>query len=286
MGFQPEIPIPKNVKITEEYIDAHFEEIKEIMGIFLNYPDILLDTITPYYSNFQLFFYQRIFLRACARYRYVYCVAPRAFSKSFVSIFSGILKCIFLPGQKFFIVAPGKAQGSSIAQEKINEIFQKFPFLENEIIKYNKGKDYTTLIFKNGSVFDVVANLDSQRGNRRNGGIIDEVRDQDGDMLNEVVLPLMNVSRRDMQGEIDPTEPSQQQIYISSAGNKGSYAYDKLIELSIQQIIAPWTTFCFGCDYRVPMQHGLLSKQFIEELKISQTFNEDSFARRYLREAA
>ena len=105
-------------------------------------------------------------------------------------------------------------------------------------------------------------------------------------MLNEVVLPLMNVSRRDMQGEIDPTEPSQQQIYISSAGNKGSYAYDKLIELSIQQIIAPWTTFCFGCDYRVPMQHGLLSKQFIEELKISQTFNEDSFARRYLREAA
>lgn len=169
MGFKPEVPIPKNVKITEEYIDAHFEEIKEIMGIFLNYPDILLDTITPYYSNFQLFFYQRIFLRACARYRYVYCVAPRAFSKSFVSIFSGILKCIFLPGQKFFIVAPGKAQGSSIAQEKINEIFQKFPFLENEIIKYNKGKDYTTLIFKNGSVFDVVANLDSQRGNRRNG---------------------------------------------------------------------------------------------------------------------
>lgn len=101
-------------------------------------------------------------------------------------------------------------------------------------------------------------------------------------MLSQVVLPLMNVSRRDMQGEIDPTEPNQQQIYISSAGNKGSYAYDKLIELSIQQIIAPWTTFCFGCDYRVPMQHGLLSRQFIEELKISQTYNEDAFAREYL----
>ena len=101
-------------------------------------------------------------------------------------------------------------------------------------------------------------------------------------MLSGVVLPLMNVSRRDMQGEIDPTEPNQQQIYISSAGNKGSYAYDKLIELSIQQIIAPWTTFCFGCDYRVPMQHGLLSRQFIEELKISQTYNAEAFAREYL----
>lgn len=282
MGYQRLAPIPKNVKITEDYILAHFNEIKDLMETYLNYPDLLLDIITPSYSTFGLYFYQRIFLRACMRYRYIYCVAPRAFSKSFVSIMAGILRCIFLPNSKFFICAPGKEQGAKIAIEKINEILEKFPFLENEILKYNKGKDYVTLIFKNGSVFDVVGALDSTRGGRRNGGIIDEVRDHDGDMLSQVVLPLMNVSRRDMQGEIDPTEPNQQQIYISSAGNKGSYAYDKLIELSIQQIIAPWTTFCFGCDYRVPMQHGLLSRQFIEELKISQTYNEEAFAREYL----
>lgn len=34
----------------------------------------------------------------------------------------------------------------------------------------------------------------------------------------------MNVDRRDAQGDIDPTEPNQQQIMITSAGNKGSYA--------------------------------------------------------------
>lgn len=176
MGFKPEVPIPKNVKITEDYIDAHFEELKQLMDVYLNYPDILLDMITPTYSNFTTFFYQRIFLRACMRYRYVYCVAPRAFSKSFVSILAGILRCIFLPNSKFFICAPGKEQGAKIATEKINEILEKFPLLQNEILKYNKGKDYVTLIFKNGSVFDVVGALDSTRGGRRNGGIIDEVR--------------------------------------------------------------------------------------------------------------
>ena len=43
-------------------------------------------------------------------------------------------------------------------------------------MKANIGKDYVTLVFKNGSVFDVVGALDSQRGGRKHGGIIDEVR--------------------------------------------------------------------------------------------------------------
>lgn len=37
-------------------------------------------------------------------------------------------------------------------------------------------KDYVTLKFRNGSQFDVVGALDSTRGGRRNGGLIDEVR--------------------------------------------------------------------------------------------------------------
>jgi hypothetical protein len=50
---------------------------------------------------------------------------------------------------------------------------------------------------------------------------------------------------------------------ITSAGNKGSYAYDRLIELLVQSIVAPDTSFVFGCDYRVPVMHGLLNKKFI-----------------------
>jgi len=32
-------------------------------------------------------------------------------------------------------------------------------------------------------------------------------------------------------------------------------------------------------DFRVPAKHGLLDKRFIEELKLSSTFQPDSFAR-------
>lgn len=278
--FRPSTEIPKNVKLTEEYVEQNREHVVDMMEWFLNYPDILLDMITPSYSNFQLFFYQRIFLRASIRYRYHYCVAPRAFSKSFVSILAGYLRCMFLPGSKFFQAAPGKSQGAEIAKQKLDEILELFPLLKNEYVKYNSGKDYVQVVFKNGSIFQVIAGLNSTRGQRANGGILDEVRDQDPVMVTEVILPLLNVDRRDAQGDVDPTEPNQQQIYITSAGTKGTYAYDRLIELFIQSIIMPESSFVWGCDYRVPMMHGLLNKKFIQELKLSGSFKVDSFARR------
>ena len=210
--FKPSVEIPKNVKLTQEYVQENRDHILDMMEWFLNYPDVFIDMITPSYSNFQLFFYQRIFLRASIRYRYHYCVAPRAFSKSFVSILAGYLRCMFLPGSKFFQAAPGKSQGAEIAKQKLDEILELFPLLKNEYVKYNSGKDYVQVVFKNGSIFQVIAGLNSTRGQRANGGILDEVRDQDPVMVTEVILPLLNVDRRDAQGDVDPTEPNQQQI--------------------------------------------------------------------------
>lgn len=44
----------------------------------------------------------------------------------------------------------------------------------------------------------------------------------------------------------------------------------------------PQTAFCMGCDYRVPMLHGLLGKDYITRLKLDPAFNEVSFATEYL----
>ena len=49
-----------------------------------------------------------------------------------------------------------------------------------------------------------------------------------------------------------------------------------------QQIINPRNTFCWGMDYRVPVLTGLLSKDYLTELKMSPTFNELDFAKEYM----
>ena len=280
--------IDKGVILNENYLHTNLDNIGDVMSIFTAYPDIYLDIIKPQDSSFTLFFYQRITLRALMRFKDIFVTAPRAFSKSFITILAMILQCIFIPGTKRFICAPNKTQAAQIAKEKIVEIYDRWPLLRKEIIggeisdtPGNFGKDYVTLKFRNGSQFDVVGALDSQRGGRRHGGLIDEVRDHEEGPINEVVLPLMNVSRRLPDNSVNEKEPNQQRIFMTSAGVKTSFAYDLLIDDFIDCIIHPDSTFVFGCDYRVPVLHALLDKTYINKLKTSSSFSEDSFAREY-----
>lgn len=182
-GVRDGIEIEKGVVLNEDYLKEHFDEIGDMFSIFTAYPDIYLDLIKPQDSNFELFFYQRITLRAVMRYKDIFITAPRAFSKSFITILGLILQCVFIPGTKRFICAPNKNQSAQIAKEKIVEIYDHWPLLRKEVIggeisdtPGNFGKDYVTLKFRNGSQFDVVGALDSQRGGRRHGGLIDEIR--------------------------------------------------------------------------------------------------------------
>ena len=85
-GYKDGVEIEKGIVLNEDYLEKHFDQIGDMLSIFSAYPDIFLDFITPADSNFELFFYQRITLRAVMRYRDVYITAPRAFSKSFITI--------------------------------------------------------------------------------------------------------------------------------------------------------------------------------------------------------
>lgn len=161
-GYKNGVEIEKGVVLNEDYLKKNYDNIGNMLQIFSAYPDIFLDFITPTGSNFQLFFYQRITLRAIMRFKDVYITAPRAFSKSFITILGLILQCIFIPGTKRFICAPNKNQSAQIAKEKIVEIYDRWPLIRKEVLggdisdtPGNFGKDYVTLKFRNGSQFDV-----------------------------------------------------------------------------------------------------------------------------------
>lgn len=277
------IELEKGVVITPAFLERNQELIQNYVQLFTAYPDVFLDLITPLNSNFCLFPYQRIFLRACMRYTKIYITAARATSKTFLSILAKYLQCIFLPNHVGSIVAPNKQQAAKISKQKIEEIWRIWPLLEKEIEKANFGKDYVDIFFKNGSRLSIVGALDSDRGIRTHATLIDEARDQDGDAINEIVLPQMNVSRRMNNGLVNPYEKvNTQVIYATSAGTKSSYAYEALIDTFEQAIIDPKTAFCIGLDYRIPAQHGLIDPTYVRNLKMSPSYNETTFAAEYL----
>ena len=277
------IELEKGVVLTPSFLERNEDLIANCIQTWSAYPDIYLDLITPEDSNFVLFPYQRIFLRACMRYTNIFITAARATSKTFLSILAKYLQCMFLPNHVGSIVAPNKQQASKITKQKVEEIWRLWPLLEKEVEKSNFGKDYVDLFFKNGSRLSVVGALDSDRGIRTHATLIDETRDQDGDAISEIILPQMNVSRRMSNGLVNPNEPiNTQVIYATSAGTKSSFAYAALIDTFERAIIDPKSSFCIGLDYRIPAQHGLIDAKYVQGLKLSPSYNETTFAAEYL----
>ena len=92
----------------------------------------------------------------------------------------------------------------------------------------------------------------------------------------------MNVNRRTAGGYVDPNETlNKSQLYVTTAGYKSHYSYQKMMQLLIWQIIKPGLSCVTGGTYKVPIATGLLDKSFVNDLKQDGTFNEVSFAREY-----
>lgn len=67
----------------------------------------------------------------------------------------------------------------------------------------------------------------------------------------------------------------------TTAGWKNSFAYHKLIEILINSILEPDEYMIMGGTYETPVLCGLLDENFVENLRMQGTFNEESFNREY-----
>ena len=279
----------KKIGISEDRLRAIIPEARQYIAFWREYPDMFIDFMAgpdggP--QHFKLYFYQRIFLRAAMRHKYIYAVFPRAYSKSFLSMMVLMCRAILYPRCKLFITSGGKEQAAGIVKEKVQEICTLIPAFQKEIDwrrgQTLEGKDYVKYVFKNGSYFDNIAARESSRGKRRHGGLIEECVGVDGDILSQVIIPTMNISRMCMDGTTQPDETlNKSQIYITTAGYKNTFPYDKLIQLLVWEIVKPQQSIIMDGTYRIPVLMKLLDANFIKDLKMDGTFNESSFDREY-----
>lgn len=278
----------KKIGLSEERVRAVISIGRQYIAYWREYPDMFVDYLLEMGNpqDFKFFFYQRVFLRIAMRYQYVYAVFPRAYSKSFLSIMTLMIRCILYPKCKLFVTSGGKEQAAGIMKEKVQEICNLIPAFKQEIDwtrgKTLEGKDYAKYVFQNESYFDNIAARESSRGKRRHAGVIEECVGVDGQILSEVIIPTMNISRMCMDGSTHPEEQlNKSQLYITTAGYKNTYPYDKLIQFLVWQIVKPEKAMIMGGTYKIPVLVKLLDKNFVKDLKMDGTFNESSFAREY-----
>lgn len=100
--------------------------------------------------------------------------------------------------------------------------------------------------------------------------------------LNEIVIPCCVIDRRLPNGKRIPGEiVNQAECYITTAGYKDSFAYQRLIELLAESVMEPNEVMVFGGNWEIPVNEGLQPKNFIQSLKLQGSFNEASFDREW-----
>ena len=280
------------IGLSEERVTAVIPIVRQYIAYWREYPDMFVDYLQTggkdVKKGLELRFYQRIFIRVAMRYRYVYAVYPRGYSKSFLAVLILILRAILYPGAKLFTAAGGKQQSAGILSEKMDELCRMVPAFEKELDlrpgKTRKSKDKVYYLFKNGSFIDNLAISEKTRGARRTAGVLEECASMDGQLLSEVIIPTMNVSRMCADGTNSANYDeilNQAQLYITTAGYKGTFAYQKLISVLVQMLTQPKKAFVLGGTWRVPVITGAQPKTFVEDLKRDDTFNEAAFEREY-----
>ena len=239
MSLQDLLAIPDKVtssykedtEITPELILKDLDRYCSLIAYWRIYPDKFIDYMCSLDPNchFKFYFYQRMALRCFVRYKNVYATFVRAWSKSFMSVMALMCKAILYPGAKLFSVAGGKQQSAEILKEKVNEICNLIPPLANEIIWDTRGtraethqtKDSVKYTFKNGSTVENIAATENTRGRRFHSGLMEECVGIDQEILNEVIIPTLNVNRPLASGGNDPKEIlNKSQIFINFCWRK------------------------------------------------------------------
>ena len=285
------IPIEKGVVLTKEFLDTNQQLFTSYLNHWILYPDLWLDSIqnAEDAKNFHLMPFQRIALRASMRYRYHFWTATRATSKSFTAYLSAVVRAALLPNSTIMIASDTKGTVIQIAKAKFEEIFRHWPLLRNELTtRQDDGKtgqkssnNYYELYFKNGSMISVVSK-DTSRGLRATAAILEECALIEEVPFNEVLWPQMNLKRREVDGTLNPEEPSSAQIFITTAAERTVFMYSKLIECTINAVLRPNEYFSWGLSYEVPLHYGMLDKATIMDQRYSNTVSEESFARESL----
>ena len=262
----------KNINVDNWYVFCSWARF---------YPDLFLDMLKPERGGINLNSDQRVFLRCLMRFYSVYGVFPRAWGKTFCEVLAFFLTCIFYPNVRLSMSAQTKENAAQILSDKYNDIITFWPILANEVAKTSFSKNSAVITFKNGSVFDILANAQSSKGTRRHRINIEEEALVNEELYQDVLEPIPNMGRPTcgMSAIVSPTELNHQINFLTTAGYRGTDAYNRCVKMS-KGMLDLNGTITIGAGWELACWYGRgLSKSQILQRK--EDLSSVAFAQNY-----
>lgn len=283
--------LTQNLDSSNSYDPMNPENIDfEAWTEFLSYYRYYLDKFATDILGVNLFPFQRLILRAMARYPNTMLICCRGIGKSWLCGLFMICVAILYPGIAIGIVSGNGNQARMVIKQKIEGELQKNENIKREISNIKTGSEDCIVTFRNGSSIRAITlglnqKGDSARGWRFQLVLVDEARLVKDATLTEVVRPMIKTPR---QNAIDlhdknPDQPIEKgrMIYISSAWLKTCDLYQKFLNFYQSMINGDTHYFVASLNYRVGIDAGLFSMEEILLEKESPDMSLDKFTYEY-----
>ena len=265
-----------NDPLKEESID--FEAWTE----FISYYRYYVDEFACDVLGLRLFPFQRLILRAMARYQNSMLIACRGLGKSYIVAVFYICVAILYPNIKLGIASGNSQQARNVIIQKIKGELSKNEAIAREIkFPIKTGDGDCVVEFKNGSEIRAITLAqdrggDSARSWRFSYILIDEARLVKDEIIEEILIPMTKTKR---QNAIRWNQSEKGKvIFISSAYLKTSSLY-KRFKFHYEEMLKgnkDYMAICF--PYQVGVQAGLFDQDDIEKELEKPQMTKDKFA--------
>lgn len=257
---------------------------KKLLADKIEYYREHIDVFCEEYLGIPLNLYQKVSLRAMAKYNFIVLVWSRGLGKTWTSAVYVCCMAILYPNLRIGIIAPSFRQSKMLIEDKIdNDLCVRSDVLNQEIVDFKNGTDQLIRKFANNS--QIIAIPVGNSGGKIRGGrfsiiIADEYAQMNPTIVQNVIKPMM-VAKLDYKVDADEDEDffDMKFISISSAFFKFNHLYE-FFKDTVEQIANGSKKHYASClDYKVGLDVGLYNESVIEEAK--RTYSKLDFDMEY-----
>lgn len=257
---------------------------KKLLADKIEYYREHIDVFCEEYLGIPLNLYQKVSLRAMAKYNFIVLVWSRGLGKTWTSAVYVCCMAILYPNLRIGIIAPSFRQSKMLVEDKIdNDLCIRSDALRQEIVDSKNGTDQLIRKFANNS--QIIAIPVGNSGAKIRGGrfsiiIADEYAQMNPNVVQSVIKPMM-VSKLDYKVDADEDEDffDMKFISISSAFFKFNHLYEFFKDTVMQIANGSKKHYASCLDYKVGLDVGLYNESVIEEAK--RTYSKLDFDMEY-----
>lgn len=252
---------------------------------FISYYRYYIDEFACDILGIDLYPFQRLILRAMARYQNSMFIACRGLGKSWLTAVFYICMAILYPGIKLGIASGSSQQARNVIIQKIKGELVKNENIAREIkFPIKTGWEDCYVGFKNGSEIRAISVAqdrggDSARSWRFNAILIDEARLVKDNIIEEILIPMTKTKRtaaihhrKVERGKV---------IFITSAYLKTHGLYDRFKFHYNEMMKGSNNYYVCALPYQIGVQAGLFEEEDILNELDKPTMSKDKFDYEY-----